>query len=155
MIIHLKQVNVPSQPRPGCTCSSGINAKIYTCNDCKERYKLDISFWKNCQKENMERITAPFTTQQIEMLNAFQNLEIVHPFTCGLRENHISNDILIATPLGWICPENTCFYTQNWAWEFMTNQKIIEERIWIQRLLSGEASQEDKTRLAELSKKHG
>ena len=55
---------------------------------------------------------APFTPQQVEALNKYQNCGIWHPFTCGNCRN-----VLTATEKGWICSQ--CDYTQDWAHDFM------------------------------------
>jgi hypothetical protein len=60
------------------------------------------------------KISAPFTADQVEALNRWQNGP-VHPFTCG--NDHEGNRDLVATETGWICPN--CNYTQKWAHEFM------------------------------------
>ena len=76
----------------------------------------------------MSKITVPFTNEQVEALNAFQNSRQFHPFTCGgdrcdeahkaYRAEH-GGDFgqLVATEDGWVCP--VCNYKQNWAHDFM------------------------------------
>lgn len=61
-----------------------------------------------------DKIRAPFTDEQIEALNAFQECRCYHPFTCGNDSRHRD---LIATKDGWICLD--CDYTQQWAHGFM------------------------------------
>lgn len=62
-------------------------------------------------------ITAPFTSEQVKLLNNFQKSQHAHPFTCGgdrTDENHLDGEgILVATEDGWVCPY--CDYRQNWA----------------------------------------
>jgi len=53
--------------------------------------------------------SAPFTNEECEHFNAFQEELMFHPFTCG---NDSSHKVLVATPDGLICPD--CDYTQNW-----------------------------------------
>lgn len=60
------------------------------------------------------KIMAPFTPEQVNALNIWQNGP-VHPFTCG--NDHEGDRDLVATESGWICP--TCEYKQKWAHEFM------------------------------------
>ena len=60
-------------------------------------------------------IFAPFTEEQVKALNKFQNLGYWHEFTC------LCGAILIATENGWTCPD--CFYTQNWAFDYMADEK--------------------------------
>ena len=66
------------------------------------------------------QITAPFTTDQVRSLNAYQRAKVMHPFTCTVH----SDTPLIAREDGWICP--TCAYRQKWAHEFMGNWKWRE-----------------------------
>lgn len=66
----------------------------------------------------MKRIDAPFTDEQVENLNAFQENMLAHPFTCdGSGCGQDVSAILKATNEGWICPCGK--YKQNWAHEFM------------------------------------
>jgi len=87
-----------------------------------------------------EKITAPFTKEQVENLNHYQQTAQFHPFTCGGGDNKTPNckrqqayekrrkgevvefnyeneGILNATPEGWVCPCGE--YTQKWAHGFM------------------------------------
>jgi len=68
---------------------------------------------------------APWTPEQVEALNKFQHSGRFHPFTCGKRSDHNNNDILVATPAGWVCPYPGCDYTQGWAHDFMADQTIF------------------------------
>ncbi len=77
-----------------------------------------------------ERITVPFTPEQVRNLNSFQESGRFHPFTCGgnrhdaahtaYQEEH-GGDFgqLVATETGWICP--VCGYRQDWAHGFMAD----------------------------------
>lgn len=60
-------------------------------------------------------IYAPFTPEQVEKLNDFQQNAVWHPYTCNTN-----SDVLVATEAGWICP--TCDYTQDWA-----NSAMVQE----------------------------
>lgn len=60
----------------------------------------------------MNKIEAPFTDEQVDLLNAYQRSGRFHPYTCGQ-----CRQVLIATPTGWKCPSVACDYKQNWAWE--------------------------------------
>lgn len=66
-------------------------------------------------------IKAPFTPEQIDALNKYQNSGIFHPYTCG---NEKCRQDLIATENGWICP--CCEYTQNWAHDILPSKNEIE-----------------------------
>ncbi len=68
-------------------------------------------------------IKAPFTEDQVDKLNDYQESERGHPFTCCGEDNcrrplKFNNGILIATTEGWICPCGK--YKQDWAHKFMT-----------------------------------
>jgi hypothetical protein len=70
----------------------------------------------------MNKIEAPWTKEQVEGLNRFQEEGWMHPFTCGsgnrTDEHHLDGEgKLVATENGWICP--FCPYTQDWAWDMM------------------------------------
>jgi hypothetical protein len=58
---------------------------------------------------------APWTQEQVDNLNAFQQMGSFHPFTCGGSN---CREVLVATSDGWRCPK--CDYTQQWAHKFMT-----------------------------------
>ena len=74
-------------------------------------------------------ITAPWTAEQVEALNAYQRGNSFHPFTCGgdrSDDAHVAyaalhhdrdDGLLVATAGGWHCP--VCGYSQNWAHDFM------------------------------------
>jgi hypothetical protein len=62
------------------------------------------------------RTYAPWTPEQVELLNNYQTISGFHPFTCGSGEcSHVA---LVAHDDGWHCP--SCEYTQDWAYNFMT-----------------------------------
>jgi hypothetical protein len=68
-------------------------------------------------------LTAPFTSEQVDALNAFQKSGRMHPFTCG--GEHVSGGpYLVARRDGWHCSDpyaEGCGYTQNWAHAFMAD----------------------------------
>lgn len=65
------------------------------------------------------RSEAPWTAEQVESLNAFQNHGMFHPFT-GKRKPNGDKTVLIATPEGWReTPEGPV--VQTWAHDFMEN----------------------------------
>lgn len=71
----------------------------------------------------MNVIRAPFTAEEVEALNAWQQR---HPFTCGRCRDAsawplTSQHELVATKDGWVCP--TCDYTQDWAHDFMARRR--------------------------------
>ena len=77
---------------------------------------------------NEHHIFAPFTSEQVERLNAWQRDGRVHPFTCGgdrgdvahvtyADEHGTERGELVASRDGWTCP--VCGYRQNWAHAMM------------------------------------
>jgi hypothetical protein len=66
-------------------------------------------------------IQAPWTDEQVAALNGYQRAGVMHPFTCGYRDDHYAVDpgILVAKPSGWFCPYKGCDYEQTWAHGFM------------------------------------
>lgn len=75
-----------------------------------------------------ERITAPFTDEQVIQLNSWQANCPFHPFTCG-REHDLHVQ-LVATRDGWVCPDPDCNYTQDWAHDFMAVWVPTIGRYW-------------------------
>jgi hypothetical protein len=75
-----------------------------------------------------ERIGTPFTPDAVENLAHNQMSGALHPFTCpnrgdgNHREAYGDTGALVATVRGWICP--FCDYTQDWAHDFMSDQKL-------------------------------
>ena len=63
-----------------------------------------------------EKITAPFTVDQVHGLDEYQQCGHVHPFTCGTED---CGALLNPTVRGWECA--FCDYKQDWAWAFMSN----------------------------------
>jgi hypothetical protein len=68
-----------------------------------------------------KQITAPWTRDQVNVLNRFQQEANMHPFTCGALHASGQSPVLEATPAGWACPDPTCEYTQDWAHAFMAD----------------------------------
>lgn len=73
----------------------------------------------NCRPEADPMILrAPWTEDEVLLLNIHQGNPKFHPFTCG-RE-HDCHKILKAATEGWVCPEAECDYEQRWALKAMT-----------------------------------
>lgn len=70
------------------------------------------------------KIYAPWTQKEVDALNRYQKSGVMHPFTCS--EEHGKEAVLEATIDGWICPIPLCYYTQNWAFDFMLNIGLTE-----------------------------
>ena len=75
----------------------------------------------------MLTVNAPWTNEQVKVLNQSQQRTDLHPFTCPNRGDGKhgwlwgDHGTLIATPDGWICP--ACGYTQNWAYEIQLEEE--------------------------------
>jgi hypothetical protein len=67
-----------------------------------------------------QRVPTPWTDQQVTNANAWQTVRSVHPFTCGQRDDHAGQGVLVAATDGWHCPE--CDYTQEWAYAIQLNE---------------------------------
>jgi hypothetical protein len=78
----------------------------------------------------MNQIKSPFTKEQVDNLNEYQQKGMFHPFTCDRKaqecevnvspRDYTKDGILIATEQGWICPCGK--YTQNWCHSFMSDK---------------------------------
>ena len=73
----------------------------------------------------LEQIYAPFTPEQVAILNDYQTTGRGHPFTCGSGNRdddaHLDGEgILVASVEGWKCP--FCDYRQDWAYKFMASR---------------------------------
>jgi hypothetical protein len=83
-----------------------------------------------------DKITAPFTPDQVQQLAAWQARDDVHEYTCVHRDevSHRGDGALVPTVRGWICP--FCDYTQDWShapletsvlvWRVETNSAVGE-----------------------------
>ena len=69
-------------------------------------------------------IHAPFTTEEAQNINRFNNSGAMHPFTCA-REHLTQGLSLVAVAgQGWVCPSARCDYTQDWAYGFMALSEL-------------------------------
>lgn len=84
---------------------------------------------------NNDTTEATWSPDEVKLLNRWQQLRIVHPFTCGnnrMDEKHRAYQAehggdygqLVATENGWVCP--ACGYTQEWAHQAMVNPKTLD-----------------------------
>lgn len=80
------------------------------------------------------KIHAPFTEEQVKNLNAWQQSQAVHPFTCGNNRGSTEHrayqaihggDLgqLVATKDGWVCL--VCGEKQDWAHDFMCDGTLL------------------------------
>jgi hypothetical protein len=65
-------------------------------------------------------ILAPFTPDEVEALNRWQQYGPGHPFTCP-RSHGGTNVALIARTDAWHCSDPACGFTQDWAHPLMAN----------------------------------
>lgn len=73
--------------------------------------------------EKLSRIVAPWTKEQVDALNNYQQGYGVHPYTCARA--HLRQTPLVATTNGWKCSSPLCDYTQSWAHSFMAEKGWI------------------------------
>jgi len=77
-----------------------------------------------------DKIFAPWDDETVDALNDFQVRLVMHPFTCGAEHFTPGEQVLIATPGGWICPcSPACGYTQGWAHSFMADREAWPEQL--------------------------
>lgn len=74
-------------------------------------------------------LVPPWSAEQVENLNRFQSSGQWHPFTCGNDDLHAAlnrvRPALVATTIGWVCPDDDCDYMQAWAHPFMADPAQI------------------------------
>ena len=77
------------------------------------------------------KVWSPWTKEQIDQLNAFQTFGTFHPFTCPEQHEGEEPEIkLVALAGGWVCPDQDCDYTQDWAWEAMFKPESVTNTDW-------------------------
>lgn len=69
--------------------------------------------------DNVEKIRAPFSPEQVEQLNRYQVSGLFHPFTC------YNGHPAVAREDGWFCPLDIAYH-QDWAWEMMADQAFLD-----------------------------
>ena len=67
-----------------------------------------------------QKVGVPFSEDQVESLQAFQESGVMHPFTCGGCD---SREPLQVGRQGFFCPH--CSYRQDWAHWFMANWQWV------------------------------
>lgn len=81
--------------------------------------------YENISDEDMRVgtfIKAPWDEATVEALNRFQTFGTFHPFTCPESpHDEDPKQELVATSAGWMCPNEQCDYTQDWAIAVMVN----------------------------------
>ncbi|WP_329217380.1 hypothetical protein [Streptomyces microflavus] len=76
-----------------------------------------------------DTITAPWTSEQVAALEAFQTASGMRPFTCG-ADQHSLPPRLVPSHSGWYCPDPACDYRQDWAHAFMADPAAWSGKAW-------------------------
>ncbi|MFH9765138.1 hypothetical protein ACH4N4_30605 [Streptomyces microflavus] len=76
-----------------------------------------------------DTIIAPWTSEQVAALEAFQTASGMHPFTCG-GDQHSLPLRLVPSHSGWYCPDPACGYRQDWAHAFMADPEAWSGKAW-------------------------
>ncbi len=105
----------------------------------------------------MDKITAPFTKEQVKALNEYQQKGFFHPFTCCAYEGckrgqDVNEGILIAAEEGWICPCGK--YKQNWAHAFMAEKHNFNKNYNNTFMIQETTKEQYEKELAERQRKH-
>lgn len=66
-----------------------------------------------------DKVSAPWTDEQLARLQQYQETSCVHPFTCPCS----GESVLIPEKDGWICPRG-CGRKQTWAHTFMVDGSV-------------------------------
>lgn len=83
----------------------------------------------------MEKIDAPWRTEQVTSINAFQASNAMHPFTCPFRglADPVHRDwgegdvgVLLANEGGLFCRD--CSYQQGWVWDVMAEWDVDQNK---------------------------
>lgn len=86
-----------------------------------KRGRANISYQEaRDQRDKLNR--APWTDEEVRLLNEHQKNPMFHPFTCGsgrrTDKDHLDGEgVLVATNEGWVCP--FCDYKQDWCHQTM------------------------------------
>jgi len=72
------------------------------------------------------KVQSPFSKEQVEYLNAYQESGLMHPYTCPKPHPDEGERVLVAATAGWWCPEKGCPYKQNWAHAFMADPEFLD-----------------------------
>lgn len=80
----------------------------------------------------MKQIKAPFTQDQVNHINEFQESGIVHEFTCPNDRS-----ILFASQTGLGCP--VCDYEQDWVHDVMADGSMLRVQSGLMQSMRGDA----------------
>ena len=77
---------------------------------------------------HVSHLQAPFTPEQVDSINGFQDAGVMHPFTCPCDDHSYRGDhwdgshvSLVATEDNMVCPDPACPYTQSWVHHYMAD----------------------------------
>lgn len=78
----------------------------------------------------MNQIKAPFTQDQVNHINEFQESGLVHPFTCPN-----DSSVLLAHCAGLECPN--CDYMQDWVHDVMADGTMLSVQAGLMNAFKG------------------
>lgn len=84
----------------------------------KEESKPQYVWWeiqKAKKIKDPKAIQPPWSPDQVDNINRWQNSGLFHPFTCS------NGHTLVATPQGLVCEQDPDYH-QNWVWDFMLGE---------------------------------
>ena len=76
------------------------------------------------RSDELARLIKPWTPEQVESLNLYQQDKRMHPFICRAASQH-GKTKLIATVDGWKCPR--CKYRQYWCQDWMADMSWVKD----------------------------
>lgn len=77
---------------------------------------------------NGGKLVAPWSEEQVDAINDWQECDYVHPFTCPCDHPETEDQSsLVATEAGLYCPEPSCEYEQSWVHAYMADPVIVGE----------------------------
>jgi hypothetical protein len=93
------------------------------------------------------KVSAPWTPEQVDSLNRYQESGLMHPYTCpnrgtGHPDGAADRGVLVATVDGWTCPD--CTYTQDWAHPWSADgtwEQLQAPTRWVLDQLRGETDE--------------
>lgn len=69
---------------------------------------------------------SPWTPEEVDHINDWQDYPHVHPFTCPCDHPETPDHVLLtATETGLVCPEPSCEYEQSWVHAFMADGSTL------------------------------
>lgn len=70
---------------------------------------------------------SPWTPEEVDHINAWQDCEYVHPYTCPCDHPETDDEVLLAADeTGLHCPEPSCEYEQSWVHRTTSDGSVVE-----------------------------